>query len=328
MVPVAGLWVDVAIVMSANDAMVNTPLPTAPFEPTRGLSAPGPSLHPGENAVGVNYKVAVQVTAPSCVNSVSSSLIVPCSTFTFTGVDSQQKIGLPRISCCFNDSAAASSLQSFSYKSGKITLGSAHTSRSIFCNLCLGWSSEWVSCCFNPASVSLKSATQNMPSTSLQPSVIDDFLHPKLAKGRVADPFSSPPLAHLHISSFGVIPKKHQPGKWRLILDLSSPGGHSVNDGIRKDPFTVQYMKVDDIIDRIMTLGRGTLLAKVDVESAYRIIPVHPNDRYLLGMQWQGNYFVDAISRFELQRFHQLAPYASPTATPLPPLVLAQLPVV
>ena len=167
-----------------------------------------------------------------------------------------------------------------------------------------------------------------MPSTSLQPSVIDDFLHPKLAKGRVADPFSSPPLAHLHISSFGVIPKKHQPGKWRLILDLSSPGGHSVNDGIRKDPFTVQYMKVDDIIDRIMTLGRGTLLAKVDVESAYRIIPVHPNDRYLLGMQWQGNYFVDAISRFELQRFHQLAPYASPTATPLPPLVLAQLPVV
>ena len=115
-----------------------------------------------------------------------------------------------------------------------------------------------------------------MPSTSLQPSVIDDFLHPKLAKGRVADPFSSPPLAHLHISSFGVIPKKHQPGKWRLILDLSSPGGHSVNDGIRKDPFTVQYMKVDDIIDRIMTLGRGTLLAKVDVESAYRIIPVHP----------------------------------------------------
>ena len=36
----------------------------------------------------------------------------------------------------------------------------------------------------------------------------------------------------------------------------------------------------------------------------------------------------DAISRFELQRFHQLAPYASPTATPVPPLVLAQLPVV
>ena len=131
---------------------------------------------------------------------------------------------------------------------------------------------------FNPASVSLKSATQNMPSASLQPSVIDDYLSMELAKGHVTGPFSSPLLPHLHISRFGVIPKKHQPGKWHLILDLSSPDGHSVNDTITKDPFTVQYMKVDHIIDGIMSLGRGTLLAKFDVESAYRIIPIHPND--------------------------------------------------
>ena len=136
---------------------------------------------------------------------------------------------------------------------------------------------------FNPASVSLKSATQSMPSASLQPSAIDDYISSELAKGRVAGPFSSP--RHLHISRFRVIPKKHQPGKWHLILDLSSPNGHSVNDGIRKDPFTVQYMKVDDITDGIMSLGQGTLLAKFDVESAYRIIPIHPNDRYLFGMQ-------------------------------------------
>ena len=34
------------------------------------------------------------------------------------------------------------------------------------------------------------------------------------------------------ISPFGVIPKGHTPGKWRLIVDLSSPKGGSVNDGI------------------------------------------------------------------------------------------------
>ena len=93
MAPVTGLRVNVRIVMSAKDAMVNTPLPTVPFEPTRGLSAPGASLHPWENAVGVN-KVALQVAAPCYVNTVSSSLTVPCSTFAFIGVDSQQKIGL------------------------------------------------------------------------------------------------------------------------------------------------------------------------------------------------------------------------------------------
>ena len=59
-------------------------------------------------------------------------------------------------------------------------------------------------------------------------------------------------------------------------------------------------MKVDDIIDGIMSLSRGTLLAKFDVESAYRIIPVHPYDRYLLGVQWQGKYFVDMALPFGL----------------------------
>ena len=42
----------------------------------------------------------------------------------------------------------------------------------------------------------------------------------------------------------------------------------------------------------------------------------------------KSNAIGDTISRFEFQRFHQLAPYVFPTATPVPPLVLAQLPVV
>ena len=42
----------------------------------------------------------------------------------------------------------------------------------------------------------------------------------------------------------------------------------------------------------------------------------------------KSNAIADAISRFEFQRFRQLAPYASPTATLVPPWVLDQLPVV
>ena len=208
------------------------PLTNCSFEPTRGLSATVPSLHPGENAVGVNYKFAMQVAAPSCVNSVSRSLTVPCSTFAFTGVDSQQKIGLPRISCSFNDSCSSASAPSLHqpllppYKFSPIRVEKlrqevlTHPDQS-FVTYVLDGLQNGFCVGFNPASVSLKSVTQNTPSASLQPSVIDDYLHPELAKGRVAGPFSSPPLPHLHISRFGVIPKKHQPGKWRLILDLS-----------------------------------------------------------------------------------------------------------
>ena len=41
----------------------------------------------------------------------------------------------------------------------------------------------------------------------------------------------------------------------------------------------------------------------------------------------KSNAIADAISRFQFQHFHDLSPYASPVATQVPPLVLAQLPV-
>ena len=94
---------------------------------------------------------------------------------------------------------------------------------------------------FHSSSISLKSATSNMPSALLQPSIIDLYLQNELDKGRIAGPFPIPPLPNLHTSHFGVIPKKHQSDKWHLILDLSSPVGASVNDRIPKDVFLVQY---------------------------------------------------------------------------------------
>ena len=80
------------------------------------------------------------------------------------------------------------------------------------------------------------------------------------------------------VSCFGVISKNNQSGKLRLILDLSSPEGQSGNDSIPKPPFTVQYISVDDFIDGIMTLGRGTLMAKFDMANAYRNVAIHPDE--------------------------------------------------
>ena len=154
---------------------------------------------------------------------------------------------------------------------------------------------------FESSMVNLKSASSNMRSSFEHPFVIDSYLQTEVSSGRVAGPFSAPPFPSLHISRFGVIPKNNQPGKWRLILDLSSPVGHSVNDGIPKPPFTVQYVSVDAVIEGIMAWGRGTLMAKFDVASAYRNVAIHPDDRPLLGMQWRGTYFVDLILPFGLR---------------------------
>ena len=147
----------------------------------------------------------------------------------------------------------------------------------------------------------LKAAKTNKPSALQHQSVIDDYLANEVSLGRVAGPFESPPVPNLQVSSFGVIPKKGQPGKWRLIVDLSSPGGASVNDGINPDDFTLHYITVDQIIRLVSRLGKGALMAKFDVESAYRNVPVHPCDRYLLGMKWRNQYYVDLALPFGLR---------------------------
>ena len=88
---------------------------------------------------------------------------------------------------------------------------------------------------------------------------------------------STAALAHLASS-----PKKAKPGKWRLIVNLSSPANASVNHGINRDMCSISYISIDQITDSILCLGRGALMAKVDIKQAYRIVPVHPDDRCLL----------------------------------------------
>ena len=103
----------------------------------------------------------------------------------------------------------------------------------------------------------LKPAKKNKPSDFQNPKVIDHYLAIEVARGRVAGPFPSPSLPNLQVSSFGVIPKKVQPDKWRLIVDLSSPHGSSVNDGIDPDEFSMHYIHLDQIINMIAKHGRG-----------------------------------------------------------------------
>ena len=47
--------------------------------------------------------------------------------------------------------------------------------------------------------------------------------------------------------------------------------------------------------------GCGTQLAKVDIKSAYRNVPVHPDDRWLTGMVWRDSLFMDAALPFGLR---------------------------
>ena len=84
-------------------------------------------------------------------------------------------------------------------------------------------------------------------------------------------------------------------------MDLSSPRNHSVNDGIIPKWASLTYVSVEMIAERVKALGQGSLLAKVDVKSAFCNIPVHPADRRLLGMEWNQAVYVDMVLPFGLR---------------------------
>ena len=97
-----------------------------------------------------------------------------------------------------------------------------------------------------------------------------------------------------------VIPKGHNTGKWRLITDQSFPLRQSVNNGVDPLLFSLSYTTVDHVAEAVVSLGIGALLAKVDIESAYRLIPVRPEDKPLQAMWWRDQIYVDPMMLFGL----------------------------
>ena len=143
----------------------------------------------------------------------------------------------------------------------------------------------------------------NLQSAFSQPSILDNALVTECSLNRVLGPFDSPPLPNFRCSGLGLVPK--QDGGWRTIYHLSAPLGKSINDFINPDTYNLTYCSVDDAFAIVNLLGPGTLLSKIDLKKAYRLIPVRRADWNLLGICWQGKYYIDTCLPFGLRS----APY-------------------
>ena len=141
-------------------------------------------------------------------------------------------------------------------------------------------------------------AQDNLRSALANPAVIDNYITEEIKGGKL---LVAAPGAYIHCSPIGIIPKPHQAGKYRLIVDLSSPREQSINDGIDEDLSSVQYANVDDATRILGDLGKGALMAKLDLKAAYRMVPVHEHDRVLLGISWQGRQYMDTALPFGLR---------------------------
>ena len=128
----------------------------------------------------------------------------------------------------------------------------------------------------------------NMSAVSYQRDVSAAILK-ELRRGHTVGPFSDSPFSVFQCSPLGAVPKKDN--TMRIILDLSSPFGSSVNDGIPHEFFTVKYSSFDDAVSIVRDMGKGCFMAKIDIKHAFRLCPVNPLDWPLLGYKWLGRYF-------------------------------------
>ena len=147
----------------------------------------------------------------------------------------------------------------------------------------------------------LRVSGRNLRSATAHAEVVDGYLYDEVRARRMLPLDASPYASRVHVSPFGVLPKPHQPGRWRLIVDLSAPAAASVNDGVDRRWCSLRYASIDDAVDLVRLLGPDCLLAKLDLRASYRVVPVHPDDRCLLGVRWKGAVYLDAALPFGLR---------------------------
>ena len=102
--------------------------------------------------------------------------------------------------------------------------------------------------------------------------------------GAISGPLSTIPEG-FRASPLGAFIKRRT-DKLRIIVDLSWPPDGSVNDGICKDDFMVQYTSVKHAVQICANMSSPAWLAKTDLSDAYLQCPVDIRDTDMLGFMW------------------------------------------
>ena len=138
------------------------------------------------------------------------------------------------------------------------------------------------------------------------PELVKNYLAKEIWMGATFGPFKEIPFeTRRAVSRINSRPKKGTDAR-RFILDLSFPIGQGVNDGIPKDTYLgkaiqLKYPSIDNLLKRVYKVGTSCLQWKVDMDRAFRQIPIDPLDWGLIGMQWEGLYYFDKMSPMGLR---------------------------
>lgn len=136
---------------------------------------------------------------------------------------------------------------------------------------------------------------------------VQSALDPDIKANRIFRPFKSDdavsaqdnhPPSPLFVHALGAVPKTES--SVRVIHDHSRPLGQSLNDALTQSNFSF-----DSVDDAIRLMGRGCFMAKVDIEAAYRHVPIDPFDWDKLAFCWPSDslddLYLDGYLQFGLK---------------------------
>lgn len=133
------------------------------------------------------------------------------------------------------------------------------------------------------------------------------------ARMHKAGPFDAPPFPFFIVSPLSAVPKPGADGV-RVVHNLSYPFGGGVNGSIPAEPITLETVETAmgyirrqhnahaaAAIARPGRKPRKVYLVKLDVEAAFKQVPVCAADRRLLGMRWKDKYYYELVLPFGLR---------------------------
>ena len=126
---------------------------------------------------------------------------------------------------------------------------------------------------------------------------VKEALDREVGMGGSLGPFAVAPFEKTCFSPLNSVPKKNVEQR-RLILDLSFPEHNSINLGIPKHtylgvPDKMELPSIDKLVERIVKLGKGCKVFKIDLQRAYKQVFICPGDFYLMSFTFQEMVYTD-----------------------------------
>ncbi|OBZ78926.1 hypothetical protein A0H81_01330 [Grifola frondosa] len=135
---------------------------------------------------------------------------------------------------------------------------------------------------------------------------IKSYINEQVTLGRMTGPYTRTEVEKILGTPFvssplAVVEKPGSAGKWRLVQNCSyeDENGISVNSQINSDDFPTKWGTAAQVAEIVATAPLGTQAASLDIDSAFRNLPVFPAHKAFLVIQCEeGVFYIDHVVPF------------------------------